>query len=70
MMHVKCTKEFDEDFKRAQKPWAKLYMKVDKYKREYHTATKNLKLAESQESSAKLDGSIPAEQKNENPRKS
>ncbi|CAM4882078.1 unnamed protein product [Rotaria socialis] len=63
MMHVKSTKEFDEDFKRAQKPWAKLYTKVDKYKREYHVATKGLKTAETQENNAKLDGSIPQEQR-------
>ena len=37
-------------------------MKVDKYKREYHAATKNLKLAETQENNSKLDGSIPADQ--------
>ena len=37
-------------------------MKVDKYKREYHTATKVLKLAETQENSAKMDGAIPPDQ--------
>ncbi|CAF1043097.1 unnamed protein product [Adineta steineri] len=63
MMHIKTTKDFDEEFKRAQKPWAKLYVKVDKYKREYHTATKALKMAETQENNAKLDGSIPQEQR-------
>ncbi|CAF1663608.1 unnamed protein product [Adineta ricciae] len=63
MMHIKSTKDFDEDFKRAQKPWAKLYVKVDKYKREYHTATKNLKMAEAQENNAKLDGAIPQDQR-------
>ncbi|UJR21133.1 hypothetical protein I4U23_024232 [Adineta vaga] len=63
MMHIKSTKDFDEEFKRAQKPWAKLYVKVDKYKREYHTATKNLKMAEAQENNAKLDGSIPQDQR-------
>jgi hypothetical protein len=57
MMHVKSTKDFEEEFKRAQKPWAKLYVKVDKYKREYHTATKNLKMAEIQDNNTKLDGS-------------
>lgn len=49
-------------FDQAQKPWAKLYMKVDKYKREYHAATKTLKLAETQENSAKMDGAIPQDQ--------
>ncbi len=48
----------------AQKPWAKLYVKVDKYKRDYHTATKNLKMAETQENNSKLDGSITQEQVN------
>jgi hypothetical protein len=49
-------------FLKAQKPWAKLYVKVDKYKREYHAATKNLKMAEAQENTSKLDGSITADQ--------
>ncbi len=48
----------------AQKPWAKLYVKVDKYKREFHTATKNLKMAETQENNSKLDGSVPPDQVN------
>lgn len=59
MMSVKATKDFDEEFKRAQKPWAKLYVKVDKYKRDYHTATKNLKLAESQENNPRVEGNVP-----------
>ncbi|CAF0885043.1 unnamed protein product [Rotaria sp. Silwood1] len=63
MMHVKSTKEFDEEFKRAQKPWAKLYGKVDKYKREYHVATKSLKTAETQENNSKLDSSVPQDQR-------
>lgn len=37
-------------------------MKVDKYKRDYHTATKNLKMAETQDNNAKLDGSVPQDQ--------
>ncbi len=48
----------------AQKPWAKLYVKVDKYKREYHTATKNLKMAETQDNNSKLDGTVPQDQVN------
>ncbi|CAF1063226.1 unnamed protein product [Didymodactylos carnosus] len=63
MMHIKPTKDFEEEFKRAQKPWAKLYTKVDKYKRDYHTATKNLKMAETQENNSKLDASVTADQK-------
>jgi hypothetical protein len=47
---------------KAQKPWAKLYVKVDKYKREYHAATKTVKMTETQENNAKLDGSITQEQ--------
>jgi hypothetical protein len=39
-----------------------LYVKVDKYKREYHAATKNVKMAETQENNSKLDGSITQEQ--------
>jgi len=62
-MHIKPTKDLDEEFKRAQKPWAKLYVKVDKYKRDYHAATKNLKMAETQDNSAKLDGSVPQDQR-------
>jgi hypothetical protein len=49
---------------KAQKPWAKLYVKVDKYKRDYHTATKNLKMAETQENNSKLDGAVPQDQVN------
>jgi hypothetical protein len=63
MMHIKPTKDFDDEFKRAQKPWAKLYVKVDKYKREYHTATKNLKMAETQDNNSKLDGAVPQDQR-------
>jgi len=63
MMHVKSTKDFEEEFKRAQKPWAKLYVKVDKYKREYHAATKNLKMAEVQDNNTKLDGTVTQEQR-------
>ncbi|CAF0870338.1 unnamed protein product [Adineta steineri] len=63
MMHIKPTKDLDEEFKRAQKPWAKLYAKVDKYKREYHTTTKNLKMAEAQDNNSKLDGSVPQDQR-------
>ena len=80
MMHIKPTKDFDEEFKRvsslsrnhrrvvlalqAQKPWAKLYVKLDKYKREYHVATKNLKMAETLENNSKLDGAVPQDQVN------
>jgi hypothetical protein len=63
MMHIKPTKDFEEEFKRAQKPWAKLYVKVDKYKRDYHTATKNLKMAETQDNNSKLDGTVPQDQR-------
>lgn len=37
-------------------------MKVDKYKREYHAATKSVKQAEAQENNAKLDNAMPADQ--------
>lgn len=39
-----------------------MYVKVDKYKREYHAATKSVKMAETQENNAKLDGALTQEQ--------
>ncbi|RNA16936.1 kinase C and casein kinase substrate in neurons 1 isoform X2, partial [Brachionus plicatilis] len=38
---LKITKEYEEEFKKAQKPWSKKYFLVEKTKKEYHGACKS-----------------------------
>merc|ERR1719394_1284951 len=62
MMQLKEKKEMEDQFKKAQKPWAKLLEKVDKCKSNYHTACKNEKTAVNQERNATKDSSLSQDQ--------
>lgn len=46
------------DHLQAQKPWAKLYAKVEKAKKDFHTACKAERSAQIQASNAEKDQSI------------
>ncbi|CAH1787194.1 unnamed protein product [Owenia fusiformis] len=54
----KESKEMDENFRKAQKPWAKKLEKVQKARKEYHNACKQEKSANIQENNAKGDSAI------------
>ncbi|CAG2104620.1 unnamed protein product [Medioppia subpectinata] len=62
MMQMKEKKEFDDAFKKAQKPWAKLLTKVNKCKLDYHNACKNERTAINQERNASGDTSLSPDQ--------
>lgn len=62
MMQIKERKEMDDQFKKAQKPWAKLLSKVEKTKLEYHAACKTEKSAQNQERNANMDSSMSPDQ--------
>lgn len=59
---IKETKEMEELFKKAQKPWMKLYMKADKAKKDYHAACKAERTAINQDKNAQSDTSISQDQ--------
>ncbi|KAH9527248.1 Protein kinase C and casein kinase substrate, variant 2 [Dermatophagoides farinae] len=62
VMHIKEKKEFDEAFKKAQKPWAKLLSKVNKCKQDYFNACKNERSITNQERNASGDTSLSPDQ--------
>lgn len=62
MMQIKERKEMDDQFKKAQKPWAKLLQKVEKAKLDYHAACKTEKSAQNQERNANSDSSLSQDQ--------
>jgi len=62
LMQIKEKKEMEEQFRKAQKPWAKLLEKVDKAKTNYHLACKNEKTAVNQERNATKDSSLSQDQ--------
>ena len=45
MMQLKEKKDMDDQFKKVQKPWAKILAKVTKAKADYHNACKAEKTA-------------------------
>ena len=45
LLHLREKKEMDEQFKKAQKPWSKLLLHVNKTKADYHAACKAEKTA-------------------------
>lgn len=63
MGQLKIVKQFDDDFNKAQKPWAKKYVHNEKSKKEYHNVCKLLQSARIQETNARNDASLAAEQK-------
>ena len=58
LLHLKEKKEMDEQFKKAQKPWSKLLLKVNKTKADYHAACKAEKTAVNIERNAGGDSSL------------
>ncbi|XP_053696108.1 protein kinase C and casein kinase substrate in neurons protein 1 isoform X1 [Sabethes cyaneus] len=62
MIQIKERKEMEDQFKKAQKPWAKHLAKVEKCKADYHTACKTERSAANQERNASNDTSLSNDQ--------
>ncbi|XP_076056490.1 protein kinase C and casein kinase substrate in neurons protein Synd isoform X9 [Oratosquilla oratoria] len=62
MGQLKEKKDIEDMFKKAQKPWSKLFLKVNKAKADYHNACKGEKSALNQERNAGGDTSLSPDQ--------
>lgn len=62
MINIKEKKNIDDEFKRVQKPWAKLFDRVNKAKNDYHAVSKNERTLTIQERNAICDSSISPDQ--------
>nr|XP_022335349.1 protein kinase C and casein kinase substrate in neurons protein 1-like isoform X3 [Crassostrea virginica] len=62
MMHFKETKELEEGFKKAQKPWEKKYTKLMAAKKDYHAACRSEKSTANQENNARGDSAVSPDQ--------
>lgn len=64
-VHVKKIKEFEHDFEQAQKSWIKLLDRINKAKKEFQDADKQLKKAEKAEKIIESDRGIDDTEKNQ-----
>ncbi|KAK3103052.1 hypothetical protein FSP39_016086 [Pinctada imbricata] len=62
MMHFKETKEMEDGFKKAQKPWEKKYTKVMQNRKDYHAACRSEKSTANQENNARGDSAVSPDQ--------
>lgn len=62
MINIREKKEIDDEFKRVQKPWARILERVNKAKQDYHLACKNERTLKNQERNAVSDTSISTDQ--------
>lgn len=62
-IHVKKIKEFDQEFKKAQKPWLEFVDKINDAKQGYHDATRKLQQAERKEELTRTDAGSTDEEK-------
>ena len=62
MNTLKTVKQFEDEFAKAQKTWAKKYTAVEKSKKEYHSQCKLLQTARVAEINSKTDSTLSNEQ--------
>lgn len=60
---IKIAKEYEEEFKKAQKAWSKKYLMVEKTKKDYHSACKSFQSAKIQFANSQNDSAISPDQK-------